>query len=299
MSPKPAPSVTTLQAALEHAKKTRWYHCRDGGKSIISQAEAAVRDVLSLGRFPLAGQTVSSITTGHVQQVTTRWYAQGLAPATIQKRLNCLSVLGVNVEGAKVKQPVALKWWLSPEEEQRAVKWLKAQPYGYGYQTLAVLIQWTTRTGLRIEESLRLTWGDVHLKYRAQNDLMTASVTVPGLKTSASQATLPLSNAAAALMADILGTYPSASGRPQGPFSLVTYDRLKADWAELRKAMGWTGNGVTLKALRRSAARYLHITKGMPLDMVRQYLRHEDIQTTMGYLRLTGGINEAEMRKYL
>jgi hypothetical protein len=37
----------------------------------------------------------------------------------------------------------------------------------------------------------------------------------------------------------------------------------------------------------------------MPLDMLRQYLRHESIWTTMGYLRLVGGYDKDEMRKFL
>ncbi len=39
--------------------------------------------------------------------------------------------------------------------------------------------------------------------------------------------------------------------------------------------------------------------KGMPLDMVRLYLRHGSMETTMGYLRLTGGYEEGEIRRYL
>jgi hypothetical protein len=37
----------------------------------------------------------------------------------------------------------------------------------------------------------------------------------------------------------------------------------------------------------------------MPLDVLRQYLRHENIKTTEEYLRLTGGYSEAEMRRWL
>ncbi len=79
----------------------------------------------------------------------------------------------------------------------------------------------------------------------------------------------------------------------------ITYDHLLARWDALVLRMGWEGNGVTLKALRRSAARYLHVDCGMPLDMVRAYLRHEDIETTLGYLRLTGGYGTEEMRRFL
>jgi integrase len=69
-------------------------------------------------------------------------------------------------------------------------------------------------------------------------------------------------------------------------------------WATVRKQMGIEHPGATLKAFRRGAARQLTVG-GMPLDMLRQYLRHESVSTTMGYLRLVGGYDKNEMRKFL
>lgn len=284
----------TLQAALEHAIEHRWKHCRDGGANLISQAKATVATMVRVRAvkfIPPIGWTpaVTDITQANVQDATREWYAQGLSPATITKRLNCLRVLGVDVAGVKVKHKVALKWWLTPEAEAKAIAYLTV--YGSDEEkVMADLIQWTTKTGLRIEESLRLTWADA--------SPATKTVMVPGLKTATSQATLPLGEAALdVLSARFTADLTAASGSE--PVFPITYDRLKARWSALREAMQWTGNGVTLKALRRSAARYLHVDCGMPIDVVRHYLRHEDVETTMGYLRLTGGYGTEEMRRYL
>lgn len=46
------------------------------------------------------------------------------------------------------------------------------------------------------------------------------------------------------------------------------------------------------------AARQL-TTSGMPTEMVRDYLRHSDITTTMGYLHLVGGHSVTEQRRWL
>jgi len=54
----------------------------------------------------------------------------------------------------------------------------------------------------------------------------------------------------------------------------------------------------TLKAMRRTAVRHLTVN-GMPTEMVRDYLRHSDIKTTMGYLHLVGGYSTEEQRRYL
>ncbi|MFD1303502.1 tyrosine-type recombinase/integrase [Methylobacterium marchantiae] len=229
-----------------------------------------------------------SITIGHatpeaIKRVTAGWYKKGLAPATINKRLNCLSAMGVSVEGCRVREPKVLKWWLKPVDEERVCAWLRARDDFTDF-TVANLIEWTTRTGLRVEESLRLKWSDFSQDRR--------EVTVPGLKTSSAQATLPLS---AEVTARLL--YTSASN---GPVFAIAYRDLLDVWSEVRAEFGWQDDATaTLKALRRSAARHLHITKGMPLAMVQAYLRHEDIETTLGYLRLTGGYGTEEMRKWL
>lgn len=306
LDPKMSP---TLKEAFEHACRTRWAHTR--GRTLESQARIASDTVARIicgdagvkpeGRFVFADLVnVASVTTLDIERATREWYGLGIAPATINKRLNCLSVMGVKVAGCKVKEPNALKWWLSPQEEARAVEWLVRIGHItiHNADLLATYIQWTTRTGLRVEESLRLKWSDLTF---AEPPIagMTASVMVPGLKTATSQATLPLGEEAAAVMINRFTTERDYGDGPAKVAPLpLTYEELLAAWDALKEAMGWPKEA-TLKALRRSAARYLHVDCGMPLDMVRQYLRHEDIKTTMGYLRLTGGYGTEEMRRYL
>lgn len=265
----------TLQQRLDAtARERRW------SKSMCSQAQMAVNTLNRWGnRFP-APQAL-------IRQAVASWYAAGLAPATITKRLVALACMGLPVEGIKRPKPDRkLKWWLRPEEEQAAISWLERStvchpkcllPYT-SRQALKAHIMWTTRTGLRVEETLRLTDTDFSRDY--------SEVTVPGLKTYGSQATLPLGREASDIARALMVCH------------FTDYDRLEEAWSALRTAMGWP-QGATLKALRRSAARYLHVDRGMPLALVMQYLRHADISTTMGYLRLTGGISTEEFRRYL
>ena len=150
---------------------------------------------------------------------------------------------------------------------------------------LADFVDWTVWTGLRVEESLRLRRSSFANGFR--------SVTVPGLKTLGSQATLPISSDATALARRI---FAASSGDPA--MFPVSYRQLSRRWLVVMHAFGVTHPLATLKALRRSAARYLTVS-GMPLDILRQYLRHNSVSTTMGYLRLTGGYGENEMRRWL
>lgn len=273
----------TLSQALARVDRDRWSRMRSG-KTLYSQAKAGVTGLHCLvGDCP-----VQSVTPSTLAVLTAQWYKAGTAPATIQKRLNCLSALGVNVEGCRVKEPKVLKWWLRPEDEERLVR--DFGPTG----EFALFVRWTTRTGLRVEETLALTWGDF---VWGRGEL-----TVPGTKTDGSQATIVLSSEALEIAQALFGTPATGVWNLPAHMRMVRteYTALRSQWQAARQRYGWeTIPTATLKALRRTAARYLHVTCGMPLDIVRQYLRHEDIKTTLGYLRLTGGYSTEEMRKYL
>jgi integrase len=131
---------------------------------------------------------------------------------------------------------------------------------GYGPQErrdlLADYIEWTCCTGLRVEENLRLTWAGIIFGAEER-----VSVLVPGTKTSAAQATLPLGKA----MADLLGRRRAASAGERQVFAPLTYDSLRDAWEHCRKWLGVEHIPTsTAKALRRSAARYLSVERNMP-----------------------------------
>lgn len=293
----------TLDQALSRVWEQDWKH-RRSGPTLKSQATKALLSIfraingpdydtaslLTIGKYTCA----EDIGDRDVQQATAAWYAEGLAPATIQKRLNCLSKLGVNVEGCRKPQPKQLKWHLPEDKRSEVILWCDANDY----KELADLIKWTTRTGLRIEESLRLTASSFHRDYGASGDgvLKVLAVNVPGTKTGNSQATLPLGSEASLVPWGWLLALPTDK---ETMFSW-TYEQYQQQWNHVREHFGWKDDPTaTLKALRRSAARYLHVDCGMPLHMVQQYLRHESMDTTLEYLRLTGGYGTEEMRRYL
>ncbi len=268
----------TLHQALRRVWQAEWKHHRSG-KCLLSQAEKAIAGIYAVWPHQALA---ADVTQERLALATNLWHDEGLSPATINKRLNCLSKLGVHIqEGTRAKVKPSLKWWLRPEDA--AFLFRRPTPAGDA-QTLVRFIGWTTHTGLRVEESLHLSWSD----FQWTRDGKAIAVTVPGTKTAKSQATLPISEKAASCL----------SGNSK-PFD-ITYERLNAEWQKIRAEFGWQSEPTcTLKALRRSAARYLHVDCNMPLHMVQQYLRHESLDTTLGYLRLTGGYGTEEMRRYL
>lgn len=215
---------------------------------------------------------------------------RGNKPSTI----NCkLSVVGVmfgyfDIEGRTVpfvrESPVPM-WWLTPETEKLAIAWCHtAQAID-----LAEYIRWTVLTGLRVEETLR-----VQRQHFTRLETDQPSLTVPGTKTRAAQATIPLLPEAAALAIRLLGEEGSATDH----LFRVRYVALQRRWQECRKALGLEGiHGATLKSFRRSFAR-IATERGLPPDMLRQYMRHEHLATTAGYLRLVGGYGTEQMRQW-
>ena len=148
--------------------------------------------------------------------------------------------MGIAVQGCRPRLPNKLKWWLTPRQQEAMRAMLGAD------DPLMQFADWTILTGLRVEETFRLTRDSFNEDF--------TEVNVPGLKTVASQATLPLSSAAT-----VVATYVF-KGRNRGlMFHTVNYRQLMRKWATLRKQMEIEHPGATLKAFRRGAARQLTV----------------------------------------
>lgn len=246
---------------------------------------------------------------------------EGLTPATIYGKVSCISTIFEQAikqgwEGKKPTMPYPhvprpLKWWLSPQQHKELDTWLRHQmegsprilttfctkdlPMNYSSgcgsptPTLGDLrdyVNWATLTGLRVEETLRVT---------RQNFSVTPNslpiLTIPGTKTSGSQATVPLSKDAWALASRRLEATAADMLFP------MTYRQLYRLWSKAVSEMGWPAG--SLKALRRSYARE-RASKGCPLPQLQQLMRHASPATTMDYLRLTGGqFSNEELAQWL
>ncbi|MCW2317097.1 integrase [Rhodoblastus acidophilus] len=222
--------------------------------------------------------------TNQMLTVVVRQWGKEVTPATVNKRLTCLSAMGIGVKGHYVRIPKVPKWWLNPETHELLRAHLKPG------DVLMLYVDWAVATGLRVEESLRLERSHFFNDFR--------SLTVPGTKSEAAQASIALSTQARTLA--LVAFAPDPEGcHPDTPMFRISYQSLYERWNAALQAVGVTQKGAVLKALRRSAARNLTVNKGMPLDVLRGYLRHRNVSTTMGYLQLTGGYSDEEQRRWL
>lgn len=271
---------------------------RRGAKSDSSQLRRALDTLIGLLGPHTNVSSPAEVTERHVSECVAVWQAESLSNATINKRLCVLSAMGINAQGNWQRDKSPLKWWLHPDKGEKLLTYLRSDPAPFRNAVLtADYVEWAMMVGMRVEESLRLTWGDVHLSFEqdAEAVISHTEVTVPGTKTSGAQASIAIALRPALVLQR---RYEARAPREQRVFA-IHYDQLHDCWAHCRKFLGVTDNPLaTLRALRRTSARHL-TTKGMPLDIVRQYLRHRDIKTTLGYLRLVGGYTTEEQRKWL
>lgn len=250
------------------------------------QSRTAYKQLCAL--FPDA--TLEDLSIAMLRQWVVVMRARGNVPSTINCKLSTVGKLfkHFDVYGRKVPYVAKakdLKWWLTPEMEGAAITWLREN----NCHDLAVYVRWTVLTGLRVHETLR-----VQRHHFTGLTTDTPALTVPGTKSGAAQATIPLFPEAAAIAARLLGTNGTATDH----LFVIPYVDLALQWRACRKAIGLQGtHGATLKALRRSFAR-LATERGLPTELLRLYLRHSNIETTVGYLRLVGGYATEQMRQW-
>lgn len=298
---------TELYARLQEIKALRWEGKRCC-ESMVGQGNSIIRAL----RDDLDIHYVEDVTKEHIKALVSKWEAEGIAKSTTTKRFVVMGQMGIDRSGVKAKGRVAPKWalnesseasvlaWLrDPKKASARFRWSKHEDYRLRCE-LADHIEWTCLTGLRVEESLRQVWGDITFKRDpVTNELSPKGmvIMVDGTKTQASRAPLPLSEKAGSIL-----IRRHMQALDQGLDARIfpeSYRDLADLWRECRQFLGISNPTCTLKALRRSAARYLHSERGMPLDKLRQYLRHENLQTTIGYLKIAGGYNTEDLARYL
>lgn len=208
-----------------------------------------------------------------------------------------------------VKKSRASKWWCRPELADAIVSWLRER----GRDTTADYILFVTHSGCRVEEALKLQ--------REHFDFDANLMTIPGTKTDGSHRVVPMFTVARDIA---LKRFGDTTNRQAFLFSFTDddtayfrewcrgktpdeisrerttrhYRPLRRQWSAIRFAMKITDPTATIKALRRTFGVYA-TRNGMPTETLRMYYGHDDIETTQGYLKVTGGNDPEAIRKWV
>ena len=111
----------TLEVAIRETAP-RWRGQRNE-KSAIGQAEITIKDLKAFHAAGLRGKQIAEapalrvcdVSIKMLRAVVSQWLAKGLSPGSCHRRLSVLSVMGIDVRGARPPLGKALKWWLTPD----------------------------------------------------------------------------------------------------------------------------------------------------------------------------------------
>lgn len=235
---------------------------------------------------------MGSITEQDVEDFKLHKRLNGCTNSTINKYLSCLSVL-FDVAGVpkptirRLPEAKVEKWFLPEEKIGELMEFLqrRSETLGGRHGPFKDYIGTLIYTGMRPKEALALQAR--HLSF------ISGAITIPGTKTSSSEATIPMFDEAEPYL------HNSRCRPDKGTLFGLTYEEVAAMWNEVRYHMGWdTIPTATLKALRRTFAD-IATKRGMPSAVLQRVLRHSSIRTTEGYLQLTGSGLVEESRKYM
>ena len=262
------PPSWTLGYALERAAAVRW---REGGYE--DRTRSSLRDIVEfLGKdTPLA-----EITLSRIDALVETFHARGLRAATINRKLCSLSaILSTAHQRGGLEKMLRLprlrthehRIRFLSEEEERA---LIAALVGMGYREQAAAVKLLIYTGMRRGELFRLDCKDI--------DLQRYTLTIWQSK-SRRPRTIPVAPAIRPLVAALCKLR-------KGVGLIFPYSRywLHHAWERVRVELGYADDPEwVLHMLRHTCASRL-ARRGVSLALVKEWLGHSNVKTTMRYV---------------
>ena len=284
----------TMRIALKLAWETHWREMSYGEKAHTS-ATVDIDFLEQRGKFnfeDVTSEDMDALVKYHQDE-------RGNSNNTINHHLSYLSTVNkvamerkpaltnVKLPIKKLPMKVQEKWWLTPEDLQKATVWLEER----NDPLFADVIRMVVYQGFRVEEVLRL-----EPRHFTGLDTEEPWVRVPGTKTEGSQGAIAVFDGA---MPTVRRSLERAKAHGWKFLFPLTDKQARARWNEVREFLGVSHiKTATMRALRRTFAHYANLA-GMPTRTLQKTLRHSSISTTEGYLTLTGADETGQARRYM
>jgi integrase len=274
-----------MMGVLRECAVHHWAHHKDGDGSYGAA-------VLGLEMAGAASTCVDGFGAAVLNAIRAEGAKQRLSPATVNRRISALKTA---FEWARdnglhdfptpkntrpLKESSGRTRVVSNSElhNMAGVLEVGANPHS---RAMPGFIEFLYETGLRVSEALALTYGDVRCTSPGLNPV---SVRVRDSK-NGSPREVPLS-AGAVRALDF--QFPVAPSTPLWGFTQAEFNRA---WAVARRKVGLHGDKEFVPhALRHSCASRL-VAAGVPLPVVKKWMGHKSIQTTMRYAH----VNDAQL----
>jgi integrase len=222
---------------------------------------------------------IRTINETHIDTLVFELERLGNGNATINRKLATLSkMMTVASERGWIsrkpkldrkREPANRIRFLSPDEENRLLTFVRHIGRGQAAEAFAVLLD----TGLRVGEALASKWEDI--------DLDRGTITVWRSKADKPR-TVPLTARAKKILKDIRDRTVGGSG----PFSNIEYGYLRHAWIMARAHMGLHGDEqFVIHSLRHTFASRL-VQVGVPILTVKELCGHKTIEVTLKYAHL-------------
>lgn len=270
--------AATLRAAFDRARIGDWATSAYG-PAAIARSKHIVEYFEQTGKPHL-----EDLGTAELTNLVTYLRGLGKSPSTLKGYLSCLSKMF-----REARKSPALTLYrpdfpaiscrrrreriLSAEEEGAMRTYFKSK----GEHEMLDFCELAIETGFRQGEGLRLLVRNA----RALGDAARAHIAIDIGKTDRSAGTVPLTK----LALDIVQRRVAmAKSKPQALlFPNMTAGRVQRMWNEFREHLGLSADpGFTFHCLRHTACSRL-FDEGLDAMTVKDFMRHEDLQTTMRY----------------
>lgn len=284
----------TLRAAAKLAIENHW-----GGTPYEKQVTPVVWVMVEFLEATRKRKDLDAITSEDIEAYIRYCFEErGSSANTVNHHLSALSTINdialdrkpplctarLPIKRVKVK-PIE-KWWLRPEDLEKAVRWLETQ----AEYVFADYLQTLAFEGLRVAEGLRLR--ERHITGLGSEK---PRLKVPGTKTAESQSTIPVFPRAVPVLERSIERAQTMEWDLLFP---MTWRHANETWKQVRAVLGVTDvRTATLQSVRRSFAHYAN-EQGMPTKTLQKVLRHGTIGTTDKYLQLVGGTDAEDARRY-
>ena len=277
--------MATLQELLHRLISDRYRDSKDS-KGLVSRAE---RVVALLG--PL--RSPSSILPADVARLRSLLKSEGLSGSTVNRYLTALGVIlrQAEEEGLvgsvqkirREREPEGRCRILSPEEISDISALLLGPQHLEPGVTYSALIYFLVETGMRVSEALRLRWEDLTNGRAVCSHKDCCGEAIVRQTKSGKPRTVPLTGGACRA----LGWPRCNPAFFAGPFTHVDQFGFNRAWnaAKARLPSLASDPDVVPHALRHTCASRL-IRAGVPLPVVKDWLGHASIKTTMRYVHL-------------
>ncbi|MER9178907.1 hypothetical protein [Mesorhizobium sp. M0767] len=290
---QPEHRTGTLREAAKIALATHWAGMRSHG-SVEPCLWRTVHFMERLGKV-----NVDDIKSADLDALVTHLKERGNVASYINQQLGSLRVVNkIALKRLPALATVVLpiphlktfqqeKWWLRPELHLEVTEMLRKPG---GDPLFADLIDIIIYQGLRVEETIRL-------EARQFSGLGTPKpwLQPDGTKTVDAQNSIPVYPEGAEVAERAIAR-AAANNWPR--LFPITAGQASQRWNLVRDYLGVTDiPTATLKSLRRTFAWYAN-QRGMPTETLRKVMRHRQISTTSGYLRLIGDADLDKSRDY-